>query len=234
MPWLPRKPGAEAFTYSTFMCDWSATNRHWNSIFRDRDLTEVSWFQQEPTVSLEMLEWLGVSASASVIDVGGGASFLIDRLLERGFTDLSVLDVSDAALAHSRRRVGSASGVVWLHADVLAWVPTRHYDIWHDRAVFHFLTDPVERDSYLDKVARALGSGGFFVLAAFAEDGPETCSGLPVERYSVAKLRDLFGPRFRILHTRREEHVTPSGAAQPFTWVVAEASPRAERSSKDS
>jgi SAM-dependent methyltransferase len=172
-------------------------------------------------MSLELIARLDVASDAAVLDVGGGASSLVDHLMERGFTDVSVLDVSEAALELGRRRVGA--GVKWFHEDLLSWRPARRYGLWHDRAVFHFLTEAADRDRYLNSLKAGLEPGGGLIMATFAEDGPEYCSGLPVARYAAIELLDLIGPGFRVIETRRELHVTPGGVTQPFTWVAARA-----------
>lgn len=172
---------------------------------------------------MALIERLDVAPDAAVIDVGGGASLLVDRLVARGFTDVSVLDVSEAALCAGRRRVGAATGVTWLHEDLLSWSPPRRYGLWHDRAVFHFLTEAVDRDRYLRNLKTALEPGGGLIIATFAQDGPEYCSGLPVARYGAQDVLDLLGEDFRIIETRRELHSTPGGVTQPFTWLAARA-----------
>ncbi|MGP8163719.1 MAG: class I SAM-dependent methyltransferase [Acidimicrobiales bacterium] len=181
----------------------------------------MSWFQSEPELSLELIDLLGISPSTAVVDVGGGASSLVDRLVKRGFTDISVLDISAAALEAGHRRVGESPPVQWLHEDLLVWQPGRRFGLWHDRAVFHFLTDEVDRERYLAALASGLEPGGALVMATFAEDGPEFCSGLPVLRYSSEELVDVLGRGFRAVATRRELHTTPSGVVQPFTWLAA-------------
>ncbi len=199
--------------------------RHWDSAYTAGGVRGVSWYQDAPTVSLELIEALGIARDAAIIDVGGGASVLADRLVERGFVDVSVLDVSAAALAEARSRMAGAARVHWLHEDLLDWRPERRFDLWHDRAVFHFLIAPADRDEYLRILRSALRPDGCVVLATFAEDGPELCSGLPVARYSAARLADVLGEGFELVETRREEHVTPKGVMQPFTWVVARMRP---------
>lgn len=196
---------------------------HWNAAYRSKSGTGVSWFQVVPIVSLELIELLAVAHGAAVIDVGGGSSSLVDHLALRGFTDLSVLDVSDAALEEARARLGNHAAVTWLREDVLAWTPTRRYGLWHDRAVFHFLTDQKDRNTYVDTLSSALSPGGALVMATFAEDGPEYCSGLPVARYSAADLSALLGDSFEVIAERRELHTTPTGVVQPFTWIAARA-----------
>jgi SAM-dependent methyltransferase len=152
---------------------------HWDTAYRDRGVSGVSWFQSEPTMSLELIERIDVATGAAVVDVGAGASSLVDHLLQRAFTDVSVLDVSEAALEVGRRRVGAAGEVKWLHEDLLSWRPARRYGLWHDRAVFHFLTEAADRDRYLSSLKAGIEPGGGLIMAAFAEDGPEYCSGSP-------------------------------------------------------
>jgi len=173
------------------------------------------------TMSLELIERLAIPRTAAVIDIGGGASALVDGLLERGYPDVSVLDVSKAALAEVRRRLGPGASVTLLEEDFLAWRPERQYDLWHDRAVFHFLVDESQTEAYLETLRSALRPEGYIIMATFASDGPEQCSGLPVSRYSAAELADRLGPRFEMVETFRNEHVTPAGVVQPFTWVAA-------------
>lgn len=182
----------------------------------------MSWYQDVPRASLEMIEMLPVSPEAAILDVGGGASNLVVRLVEQGFADLSVLDVSEVALAEARGHLDDDAPVVWLHVDLLSWRPERQFDLWHDRAVFHFLVASEDRETYLRTLRFALSDNGFVVLGTFAPDGPESCSGLPVVRYSASDLAELLGAEFDVLDSRREEHITPSGAIQPFTWVAAQ------------
>jgi len=194
---------------------------HWEHVWARSGPSAVSWYQRLPAVSLELIGELGIPTGAAVLDVGGGTSGLVDALLARGFTDVTVLDIAAAALRTARERVGASNAAHWLVADVLAWEPDRGYDLWHDRAVFHFLTDADDRRRYLDILHAALRPGGAVVLGTFAADGPTTCSGLPVVRYSPEQLAEALGPELEVAATRREEHLTPSGAVQPFTWVAA-------------
>jgi 2-polyprenyl-3-methyl-5-hydroxy-6-metoxy-1,4-benzoquinol methylase len=198
--------------------------RHWNDAYAGRAPDEASWYQAFPAVSLELIEALGTPRGAAVIDVGGGAARLVDNLLERGFSDVTVLDVSAAALEEVRSRPG-ASKVRLVHADLLEWQPDRRYDLWHDRAVFHFLVSEPDRSEYARLLQAAIRPGGQVILAAFAPDGPDVCSGLPVARYSATALSDFLGGRFEPVESRRETHVTPRGVAQPFTWLAARAQP---------
>jgi trans-aconitate methyltransferase len=193
---------------------------HWEAVYAANSPDAVSWYQSEPTVSLEFIDALGVSPNAAVIDVGGGASNLVDRLLARHFTDVSVLDLSEGALRTSRHRVGDDAEVHWIVGDLLAWEPQRRYDLWHDRAVLHFLTKG-DVDIYRATVEQAVAPGGSVILATFAPDGPERCSGLPVTRYSTEELAAVLGDGFEVVEHRREVHRTPGGAEQPFTWIAA-------------
>jgi hypothetical protein len=192
---------------------------HWDDAYTTRGSEGVSWFQSEPAVSIELIEALGIDRSAPVIDVGGGASVLADRLLDLGFTDVSVLDVSEVALEAGRQRIHDADRVEWLREDILTWQPGRRYELWHDRAVFHFLTDPEDRKRYIETMVSGVAPGGWIVVATFADDGPEYCSGLPVARYSADELVAVLGDRFSLAQSKRELHTTPADVVQPFTWV---------------
>jgi len=193
---------------------------HWEAVYRRNSTDGVSWYQQESTISLDLIDALAVTRDARVVDVGGGASVLVDALLNRGFTDVTVVDISKAALQASRDRVGSHSPVTWVAADLLTWRPSRQYDLWHDRAVFHFLSG-AEIDIYKSLVRQSVATGGSVVMATFALDGPEWCSGLPVTRYDAAQLEAILGPDFALVEERREVHQTPNGVDQPFTWIAA-------------
>lgn len=192
---------------------------HWEDVYATKSSNVVSWYQRLPSISLRLIESVA-PADAAVIDIGGGASLLIDHLLDKRFMDLTVLDVSQAALDEVRNRLGNRSGSVsFVRHDVLTWTPTRSYDVWHDRAVFHFLTDAADRQRYIDLAQETLRPGGMAIVGAFAEDGPTHCSGLPVCRYSPEALDSAFFPAFVPLAHEREEHTTPAGAIQPFTWA---------------
>ncbi|WP_091391037.1 class I SAM-dependent methyltransferase [Microbulbifer marinus] len=193
---------------------------HWEKVYSSKSEDEVSWFQEHAEVSVRLIEQTGASKSANIIDVGGGASKLVDDLLDRGYDNLTVLDLSAEALAKARRRLGAkADKVRWLEANILEIdLPNQAYDVWHDRAVFHFLTDERERKAYVDAVLCAVKPGGHVIVATFAEDGPETCSGLPVVRYSADQLHGEFGAPFDLLGQEREEHHTPAGVVQCFVY----------------
>lgn len=196
-----------------------ARKQHWETVYQDKSPLEVSWYQSRPTLSLELIASCELSPAASVIDVGGGASTLVDHLLEQGYRHLSVLDISAAALEHARRRLGERAGEVeWIEADITEFVPPRTYDLWHDRAVFHFLTEAEDRSRYRDLLERAIAPGGHLIIAAFAPDGPTMCSGLPICRYDAAGLLDEVGPGFKLVDERREVHVTPADKEQSFAF----------------
>jgi len=190
---------------------------HWERVYRGKQPTETSWYQAEPTLSLELIGNAGVGPGDGLIDVGGGASLLVDHLLARGYADVTVLDLSAEALQHARRRLGpDARRVAWIEADVTEFVPTRTFALWHDRAAFHFLTDPADRRCYVQVLQAALDPGGQAIIAAFAPDGPERCSGLDIVRYDADTLGAALGGEFRLLEERRESHLTPQGREQRF------------------
>jgi ubiquinone/menaquinone biosynthesis C-methylase UbiE len=193
---------------------------HWNHVYETKTSDSVSWFQEHAEQSLRLIRATGMPTSASIIDVGGGASTLADDLLMNGYRTLSVLDLSAKALAAAQQRLGPrASEVHWIEADITrVALPAHAYDIWHDRAVFHFLTAPEQRRAYVDTVLRAVKPGGHVIVATFAEDGPTQCSGLPVMRYSADGLHSEFGAPFTLLQHEREEHLTPSGSVQRFVY----------------
>jgi len=193
---------------------------HWQYMYAPKGERKVSWFQDDAQPSLALIEEVG-SQSSAVIDIGGGASRLADLLLQRGFLDLTVLDLSSAALAAAKARIGSeARRIHWIVADVTTWEPSRTYDVWHDRATFHFMVAESDRAGYLSRLARALKPGGHAIIATFAPDGPDQCSGLPVRRYDTATLAQTLGAGFQLIGSRRHKHVTPWGAAQPFQFCV--------------
>jgi SAM-dependent methyltransferase len=193
------------------------TQAHWENVYRTRGEQQTSWYRPRLDTSLALIDELGLGAGDAVIDVGS-----VDEWLARGMRDVTALDVSGAALADSRTRLGErAAGVKWVVSNVLAAeLPAAHYALWHDRAVFHFLVASEDRAHYIERAARAVRPGGRAVIATFALDGPERCSGLDVCRYDAVMLARHFSPWFALDFDTREEHVTPSGAVQRFTWVV--------------
>ena len=197
---------------------WSRRD-HWDAIYRDRDPTEVSWYQANPARSLILIEETGIPAEAAIIDIGGGTSRLVDRLLDLGYSQLTVLDLATAALQHARERLGSRAGdVTWIDADVLEHPFENRYALWHDRAVFHFLTRPDERVAYVAKLQSAVMPGGHVIIATFGPDGPERCSGLPVQRHDAHSLTAALGPEFEPVGFHKEGHRTPSGGRQHFVY----------------
>lgn len=182
--------------------------------------SDVSWYQPASAVSIELIEALGIAHDGEIIDVGGGASVLVDGLLEMGFSDLTVLDVSGTALQSSRARVDESASVTWVQHDVLTWEPQRTFALWHDRAVFHFMSGD-EIEGYLQVLRRALAPDGAVIMATFAPEGPEQCSGLPVTRYDTQGLMSLLSTEFELAEARHEIHTTPSGSMQPFNWIAA-------------
>jgi SAM-dependent methyltransferase len=194
---------------------------HWEDVYTTRDETGVSWFQDNPAPSLELIELLAAGRDADIIDIGGGASRLADHLLERGFRRLTVLDISQSALDLAALRIGRRAGEVqWITADVTEWNPSRRFDIWHDRAAFHFLVDPADRAAYIARLKQALRPSGYAIIATFASDGPEKCSGLPVSRYDAEGLARELGETFTLVESRREDHTTPAHAIQRFQFSV--------------
>ncbi len=193
---------------------------HWEQLYSSKADNNVSWFQEHAELSLRLIRETGIPKSAAIIDIGGGASTLVDDLLLDGYTSLTVLDLSATALAATRKRLGSrANDIEWLEENITnALLPAYDYDVWHDRAVFHFLTTPEERQAYIKNVLRSIKPGGHMIIATFAEDGPTQCSGLPVMRYSADQLHAEFGTSFKLLQHKMEEHRTPSGAMQKFVY----------------
>lgn len=193
--------------------------QHWEGVYSAKSPLEVSWYQKAPVLSLRLIAATGVARDAPVIDVGGGASVLVDSLLAAGYTRLSVLDISAQALAHARQRLGTqAAQVEWLEADITSFVPPHAYSVWHDRAVFHFLTDADDRRRYVQAVQQGIGVGGHLIIAAFAIGGPLQCSGLDIVQYDAAKLSAEIGPGFRLVEAADELHATPAGKEQKFGY----------------
>jgi 2-polyprenyl-3-methyl-5-hydroxy-6-metoxy-1,4-benzoquinol methylase len=196
---------------------------HWDDVYARLGPVAVSWYQPEPTISLTLIERLGLEPDAAILDVGGGASTLVDRLVSTGFRDVTVLDVSRTALELAQARVGPTERAHWVHHDIRSWMPRTAYDVWHDRAVFHFMVNLDDRDRYLVTLNSAVRPGGHVIIATFASDGPDHCSGLPVLRCNADDIAAALGPRFTVVDTVREEHTTPAAVTQPFTWVLARA-----------
>jgi SAM-dependent methyltransferase len=193
---------------------------HWNTVYSTKADNQVSWFEPRPDISLELIQEAGLGTSARVIDIGGGTSRLIDHLLDAGFRNLTLLDVSDEALQRVRTRLGPrAAQVRFVRADAAQWEPDATFDLWHDRAALHFLTDEAERAHYGAAVRQAMAPGGVVVLGSFALAGPERCSGLPVQRYDAAAMQQLLGPDFHLETSFESDHMTPSRAMQRFQFA---------------
>ncbi len=197
----------------------SDRQQHWEGVYSNKAADQVSWFQQSAASSLRLITD-SADTNAHIIDVGGGASVLVDGLLDAGYRHVTVLDLAESALATSRARLGArAQSVQWIAADITrAELPSAHYDVWHDRAVFHFLTDPADRVRYVEQVLNSVKPGGRVIVAAFGPDGPLQCSGLDVVRYSPDALHAEFGAPFQLLRHETEIHHTPAGKEQEFVY----------------
>jgi ubiquinone/menaquinone biosynthesis C-methylase UbiE len=201
--------------------DAESRHTHWQGTYTAKGEREVSWFQDSPQPSLDLIAQVAASSASAIVDIGGGASRLAATLLDKSFQDITVLDLSEAALAAARIRIGSkGEGLKWIAADATNWKPPQTYDVWHDRATFHFLVEDADRGAYLSRLTRFLRPGGHAIIATFALDGPERCSGLPVVRYDAASLSRTLGPAFVCVSTQRHIHTTPWGAPQAFQFTV--------------
>lgn len=196
--------------------------KHWDRVYTAKAPGTVSWYQPHLARSLELIARAAPDTSAAIIDVGGGESTLVDDLLSRGYGDVTVLDISETAIKVAKRRLGArAQEVTWLAADIAEATLAEHrYDVWHDRAVFHFLTEVRQRLAYVRQVKRAMKPQGHVIVATFAPEGPTQCSGLEVVRYDADALHDEFGPQFRLVEHATELHHTPSGTAQQFLYCL--------------
>jgi SAM-dependent methyltransferase len=194
---------------------------YWNSVYETKGETEVSWYQNNPEPSLEFIRRYAPDRTASIIDIGGGLSRLADHLLVDGFQNLSVLDISSEAMALARDRLGDrGTSIEWIVSDVTKWTPEKVYDLWHDRAVFHFLTEFDDQMAYIARLKHALKRGGYLVIGTFALDGPEKCSGLPVMRHDSHSLQNLLGEAFKLIETRKHDHQTPFQTIQHFQYSI--------------
>lgn len=194
--------------------------QHWEDIYTNKTADKVSWFQEHAEQSLKLIHNTSLGKDAAIIDVGGGVSNLVDDLVAENYTDVTVLDLSAAAIAVAKQRLGEhADNVSWIIGDITQEaLPEQHFDIWHDRAVFHFLTDATDRQAYVQQVMRAVRPSGHVIVATFAEDGPEKCSGLPVVRYKPESLHAEFGEAFMLMEHEKEAHHTPFGTVQQFVY----------------
>jgi SAM-dependent methyltransferase len=199
----------------------NSTRAHWDHIYETKAGNELSWFQEHPAISLDLIRATSAKPGTAIIDIGGGESRLVDALLDEGFHALTVLDLSESALAAAKARLGSRSAkVAWITADVTTWEPSETYDLWHDRAAFHFLTEATGRQAYAERVAKAVRPGGHLIIGTFAPDGPQSCSGLPVQRHDAASIGAVLGEGFALVETLRHDHVTPTGRIQHFQFSL--------------
>jgi ubiquinone/menaquinone biosynthesis C-methylase UbiE len=196
------------------------SKEHWENVYTTKATDSVSWFQEHANTSLQLIERSEIPPNGKIIDVGGGASTLVDDLLAQGYSNVSVLDLSLAALQAAQSRLSVQAGrVTWITGDITrVELPENYYNLWHDRAVFHFLVDAEDRAAYKNTLHRSVKRGGHVIVATFAEDGPMKCSGLPINRYSVADLQQELGDGLSLLGAVREQHLTPSGAIQNFNY----------------
>jgi len=211
---------------------WARNNRfadmidrklHWEKVYSNSSPSRVSWYQEEPTLSLQLIQNTQLALDAPIIDVGGGASKLVDELCNEGYSNVAVLDVSAQALKHARERLeGKANAVEWYEADVTKFKPPHQFALWHDRAVFHFLTTRDDREKYVGVVKQALQTGGHLIIMAFAIGGPQKCSGLDIVQYDADKLTKELGPGFKLVETGHETHLTPAGNQQKFAYFRLE------------
>lgn len=194
--------------------------QHWERVYGSKQSTEVSWYQPRPEQSLQLIRDADLPANTPIIDVGGGASTLVDHLLDAGYRDVTVLDIAAGAFEHSRRRLGSrADDVEWIVADVTGFDAQRSYGLWHDRAVLHFLTEAAARHRYVEVLDSALSRGAHLVLSTFGPEGPRKCSGLDVRCYDIETLTELLGDRFELRSSELETHTTPGGSTQQFLYT---------------
>jgi 2-polyprenyl-3-methyl-5-hydroxy-6-metoxy-1,4-benzoquinol methylase len=208
-------------TAGDFLVNDADRKAHWDTVYTTKGENEVSWFQEDPAPSLELIDLAQPTPESAIVDIGGGASRLVDSLVAHGFNRVTVLDVSEAGLEAAKARLGErASQVQWIVADVTRWYPTQTFDIWHDRAAFHFLTDPADRLAYVTCMKQIIKPAGHVIIGTFALDGPEKCSGLPVNRYDAAGLAKELGGGFVLLDSRRHDHSTPWNSAQRFQFCI--------------
>jgi len=196
-----------------------ASRSHWDDVYSKKKEYDVSWFQESPSPSIELIDFVSAEQKSEIIDIGGGASRFVDHLVLQGYTTVTVLDLSSKALDSAKARLGNCSRLVeWIVADVTSWEPTNYYDVWHDRAAFHFLTESACQKAYAERLWRALRPGGYAIIGTFGLNGPTKCSSLPVVRHSSNSLGEIFGPDFRLVDSRGHDHVTPGGSIQQFQF----------------
>lgn len=194
---------------------------HWEQVYGEKQINEVSWYQPKPETSLDFINDFELNKDEKIIDVGGGDSFLVDHLLSSGFTDVTVLDISETAISRAKERLGKkADKITWIVEDAASFRPKHTYKLWHDRAAFHFLTEEDQIKNYLESLDKAVAKGGYVIMGAFSEKGPEKCSGIPVKQYSLHEMNDLFKDKFETLECKNIDHITPSKSVQNFTFCT--------------
>lgn len=192
---------------------------HWENIYGTKKFTETSWYQKKPEVSLNYIAEAGLKKDSSIIDVGGGDSFLVDFLIAEGYSNISVLDISEKALERAKERLGDkALNVNWIVADAAGFKPEEKYDIWHDRAAFHFLTEKTDIEKYINTLEGSINPGGYVILGTFSDQGPEKCSGIKIRQYSPEEMSQLLSPQFELIGCENHDHTTPTGVIQNFTF----------------
>lgn len=195
--------------------------KHWEKVYQTKNFTEVGWYQKIPTVSLSFFEEMEIPKNAKIVDIGGGESYLVDHLLELGYVHVHVLDISGKAIEKAKNRLGdTASKVTWINSDILMFEPKEKFDVWHDRAAFHFFLDPKEIEKYAQIAHSSLSKGGLLFIGTFSDKGPTHCSGLPVTQYSIEKLTEVFSPYFQKNNCFHTDHITPSGVIQHYTFCT--------------
>ena len=193
--------------------------QHWENIYQNKQLNEVSWYQPRPETSLQFVEKSNLSKDSKIIDIGGGDSFFVDHLLDLGYENITVLDISETAIERAKKRLGKqAENVEWIVADTSDFTPTEKYDFWHDRAAFHFLTDKQEIDNYVGTVSKSITKNGILVIGTFSENGPTKCSGIQITQYSETSLANLFDTHFQKTKSFTIDHNTPFDTIQNFVF----------------
>lgn len=192
---------------------------HWEKVYSSKHFEETSWYQKKPEASLNLIESLGLSRKAGIIDIGGGDSYLVDHLLDLDYENISVLDISEKAIQKAKLRLGArATKVNWIIKDVVNLETDKKFQVWHDRAAFHFLTDEKRRSAYIENLQNSLKDGGYFILSTFSEKGPKKCSGLEIDRYSQEEMQKLFEKHFEVVRIENLDHTTPTNTTQNFTF----------------
>jgi 2-polyprenyl-3-methyl-5-hydroxy-6-metoxy-1,4-benzoquinol methylase len=196
---------------------------YWENVYQSKEFHQVGWFQHHPTVSLDIIEFINISENAKIIDVGGGESYLVDHLLALGFKNIQVLDISAKAIGKAKSRLGkNAEKIKWITGDIVDFNYEKDFDLWHDRAVFHFLLKKDEIYQYIDNAKNAIKQGGHLIIGTFSDKGPDKCSGLPVNQYSISNLESTFFPHFKLIQALNLDHYTPSGQVQNYSFCCFE------------